>query len=98
MVFTADEIEAFVKELSELKLTTNVDEINEMEKFNEFKNQNKLFYEMILSKEGLDTVIFKEMMKMKRRLESGEQQYDVDVRFGQFMANRFIDPVMANKK
>jgi hypothetical protein len=98
MVFTADEIETFVKELSELKLTTNVDEINKMEKFNEFKNQNKLFYEMILSKEGLDTLIFKEMMKMKRRLESGEEQYDVDVRFGQFMANRFIDPVITNKK
>jgi len=97
MVYTADEIETFVKELSELKGKITIEEINNMEKFNDFKSQNRIFYEMILSKDGVDNTIFKEMMKMKRRLEKGEDQYSVDVRFGNFMANKYIDPVI-NKK
>jgi hypothetical protein len=97
MVYTADEIETFVKELSELKGKITIEEINSMEKFNDFKSQNRIFYEMILSKDGVDNTIFKEMMKMKRRLEKGEDQYSVDVRFGNFMANKYIDPVI-NKK
>ena len=42
-------------------------------------------------------VIFKQMMKMKRELESGKDQYSVDVKFGQYMADKYIDPVI-NKK
>jgi hypothetical protein len=38
--------------------------------------------------------IFKEMMKMKRRLESGEDQYSVDVKFGQFMADKYLKPIV----
>lgn len=41
MVFTADEIEEYVKELNVLKITNTVDEINKMEKFNEFKNKTE---------------------------------------------------------
>ena len=92
MSFTADQIEAIVNELIQLK-SINAD-ISQMERFNEFKTQNKYFYEMIISKEGMDISIFNEMMKMKRRLESGEDQYSVDVRFGQFMAKKYIDPVI----
>jgi hypothetical protein len=94
MVYTANEIEQFVEEISELKKTATVEEINEMSKFQEFIKQNRIFYEMIVSEEGLNKTIFKEMMKMKRRLEAGEDQYSVDVRFGQFMANKYIDPVI----
>ena len=97
MAFTADDIEKYVEEINTLKTKHTIEEINNMEEFKEFKLQNRIFFEMILSKEGLDTVIFKEMMKMKRRIESGEDQYSVDVRFGRFMANRYIDPVI-NKK
>ena len=92
MSFTADQIEAIVNELIQLK-SINAD-ISQMERFNDFKTQNKYFYEMIISKEGMDISIFNEMMKMKRRLESGEDQYSVDVRFGQFMAKKYIDPVI----
>jgi hypothetical protein len=97
MVYTADEIEQYVEELGELKKKISIEDINNDQRFDEFRAQNKIFYEMILSPEGLDTVIFKEMMKMKRRLEAGEDQYSVDVRFGQFMANRYIDPVIKKK-
>jgi len=96
MSFTADEIEKIVDELKNLKENTSIEEINGMERFNDFKIKNRMFYEMILSENGLDPVIFKEMMKMKRRLESGEDQYSVDVRFGKYMAEKYIDPV-ANK-
>ena len=91
--FTADQIEQFVGELTELKKTNTPEQINSMERFNDFKEKNKIFYEMILSPQGMDTLIFKEMMKMKRRLESGEDQYSVDVRFGKFMAEKYIDPI-----
>jgi hypothetical protein len=94
MSFTADQIEQIVGELTKLKETKPVDEINAMECFNDFKVKNRMFYEMILSDSGLDPVIFKEMMKMKRRLEAGEDQYSVDVRFGKYMANKYIDPVL----
>jgi hypothetical protein len=53
-----------------------------------------MLYEMVFSKEGVNDMVFKEMMKMKRRLEAGEDQYSVDVRFGQFMAKEYIDPVI----
>ena len=98
MVYTADEIEQYVEEITQLKEKNSIEDINNDQRFDEFRAQNRIFYEMILSPEGLDTVIFKEMMKMKRRLEAGEDQYSVDVRFGQFMASRYIDPVIKNKK
>jgi hypothetical protein len=97
MGMTADEIEIIVDELTKLKETMTTEQINSMEKYTEFKNSNRLFYETILSKEGVNQVIYKEMIKMKRRLEAGEDQYSVDVRFGQFMAGKYIDPVIKPK-
>ena len=97
MVFTADQIEQFVKELTELKNKFTIEEINGMSQFNDFKIQNRIFYEMIVSNDGVNQVVFKEMMKMKRRLETGEDQYSVDVRFGEFMAGKYIDPVVGKK-
>ena len=38
--------------------------------------------------------IFKEMTQMKRRLEQGDDQYSVDVNFGKFMADKFVNPVV----
>ena len=94
MSFTADQVELIVKKLISFKKTHTTDDINKMEEFNDFKLKNLMFYEMILSESGLDVGVFTEMMKMKRRLESGEEQYAVDVRFGQFMATKYIDPVI----
>lgn len=96
MSFTADQIEEIVDKLIKLKETHTVDQINALEEYTEFKTKNRMFYEMILSEAGLDQVIFKEMMKMKRRLEAGEDQYSVDVKFGRFMAHKYIDPVSHN--
>jgi hypothetical protein len=97
MVFTADEIEKIVKELTLLKQSCTPDEINANMEYNSFREQNRIFYDMILSDEGINEPVFKEMMKMKRRLEAGEDQYSVDVSFGRFMANKYIDPVIKNK-
>jgi hypothetical protein len=94
MSFTADQIEVIVQELTDLKSKYTTSQINEMEKYNAFKTQNRTFYEMIISPDGVDPVIFKEMIRMKRRLESGEDQYSVDVRFGSYMAQKYIDPVI----
>ena len=94
MVLTADEVELLVQELTDLKSKFTLEQINAMEKYNDFKTQNRTFYEMIVSPQGVDPVIFKEMLKMKRRLENGEDQYSVDVRFGSFMAQKYIDPVI----
>jgi len=93
----AEEIEKNVSQLLVALKNNSVDEINQMEEFNDFKNgSGKLLYEMIIKNE-FNMTIFKEMMKMKRRLESGEDQYSVDVRFGTYMAERFIDPVVGKK-
>ena len=94
MSFTADEIERIVDKLSELKKTHTLEQINDMEEFVDFRTKNRMFYEMIVSKEEMDQTIYKELLKMKRRLEKGENQYSVDVRFGQYMASKYIDPVM----
>ena len=84
----AEEIEKTVNKILEYKnLNKSLDE------FENFKNENKLLYEAVTG-DDYDPVIFKEMMKMKRLLESGKEQYAVDVRFGQFMAEKFIDPVI----
>lgn len=89
----AVEIEEIVNKLQELKKTLTVEEINELPEFKQFKEENKYFYEMILT-ENMDMNIYKQMMKMKRRLENGEDQYSVDVKFGKYMAEKFIDPVV----
>ena len=94
MSFTADEVESIIKKLTQLKETHTMEQVNELEEFLPFRTQNRMLYEMVFSKEGVNDMVFKEMMKMKRRLEAGEDQYSVDVRFGQFMAKEYIDPVI----
>jgi hypothetical protein len=92
MSFTADQVEEIVKELMELKKTHSVEDINGMTKFDDFKLKNKVFYNTILS-DDMDMEIFKQMMFMKRKLESGEEQYSVDVKFGKYMSDKYIEPV-----
>ena len=36
-------------------------------------------------------------MQMKRKLEDGATQYEVDVKFGKFMAEKYVDPLVAKK-
>ena len=62
----ADEIEKIVYSLLELK-SENMD-LSKYAEFDEFKRTNKELYEMVLSG-NMDIGIFKQMMKMKRRLE-----------------------------
>ena len=84
----ADEIEQTVNKILEYKkLNKSLDE------FENFKKENKLLYETVVG-DDYNPEIFKEMMKMKRLLESGKEQYAVDVRFGKYMAEKFIDPVI----
>ena len=89
----ADDIEKVVHRLLDLKGKYSPDVINNLSEFNEFKGANKELYEMVLS-DQMDLVVFKKMMAMKRRLESGEDQYSVDVKFGKFMAEKYIEPVL----
>jgi hypothetical protein len=96
----ADEIEVVVEQLLSLKKKMSIGNIDKMPEFEDFKKENKLFYDTVLSND-MDITIFKQMMKMKRKLENGEEQYSVDVKFGKFMAEKYIDPVVngnTNKK
>jgi hypothetical protein len=87
------EIEEIVNKLIELKKTHSNLEIESIQEFDNFKNTNKLLYETVLS-DNMDMSIFKKMMSMKRKLEEGEDQYSVDVKFGKYMAEKFIDPII----
>jgi hypothetical protein len=87
----ADEIENIVAKLLELKDTQSREELDNL--FVDFRTRNRVFYETILSGQ-FEPVIFKEMMKRKREIESGKDQYSVDVKFGQYMAEKYIDPVI----
>jgi hypothetical protein len=91
----ANEIEEIVEHLLFLIKNITVAEINQMPEFDNFKTKNKLFFETILAGHH-DPQIFKKMMAMKRKLESGSTQYEVDVKFGKFMAEKYIDPVIKN--
>ena len=90
----ADEIESIVNKLLDLKKTKSFDEINELPEFNDFRNSQKMLYQTVLSTD-MDIGIFNQMMTMKRRIEGGEDSYSVDVRFGQFMAEKYIDPLVS---
>ena len=93
----ANEIEKVVNQLFELSKELTRTEIDLLPEFDEFKTQNKLFYEVIFSPD-FNLPIFKEMMKMKRRLEDGEDQYSVDTRFGKFMSDIYLEPVVSKLK
>ena len=89
----SDEIEFFVNKLLVLKKDKSISEIDLLPEFFLFKKNNKLLYETVLS-DDMDISVFKQMMKMKRKLENGEDQYSVDVKFGKFMAEKYIDPIV----
>ena len=91
----AVQIEEVVNKLLYLKKHISIEQINELEEFKQFKEDNKIFYEMILN-DNMDMDIYRQMLKMKRKLESGEDQYSVDVKFGKYMAEKFVDPVVKN--
>ena len=91
MSMKADEIEKVVKELLIVKDTLTRDRLDTL--FQDFRTKNRMFYELIL--EGkFDPVIYNEMMKRKRELENGTDQYSVDVKFGRYMAEKYIDPLV----
>ena len=90
MSLSADEIEQTVKNLLSLKDSKTRSQLDTL--FLDFRTKNKMFYETILDGQ-FQPEIFKEMMKRKRELESGKDQYSVDVKFGQYMAEKYIDPV-----
>ena len=97
-VFTANDIEEITAKITQLKKTHTYSEITDLEEFLEFRINNRMFFELILSESNIQSnVIFKQMMKMKRELESGKDQYSVDVKFGQYMADKYINPVINNK-
>ena len=98
MVFTADQIEETVDKLLFLKKKLTLERINELTEFEEFKTQNRVFYDLIVADIPFDMTIFKQMMKMKRKLEGGEEQYSVDVKFGEFMAEKYLKPVVGAKE
>jgi hypothetical protein len=77
----------------ELKKTKQKSEIDSMDSFTSFKTKNRMLYEMALS-DDMDINIFKQLMSMKRKLEGGEDQYSVDVKVGQMMAEKYLDPVL----
>ena len=89
---SADDIEKTVTDLMDLK--EKVSKIELDSQFLEFRTNNRMFYETILNGE-FEPVIFKEMMKRKRELESGKDQYSVDVKFGQYMSDKYIAPVLS---
>jgi len=90
----ASEVEQIVYSLMELKKTKQKSEIDSMESFSSFKIKNRMLYEMALS-DDMDLTIFKQLMSMKRKLEEGEEQYSVDVKVGQMMAEKYLDPVLS---
>ena len=96
-MMNANEIEKTVNEILFLKDKLPKEVLDE--KYTTFRTKNRMFYETILNGE-FDEVIFKEMMKAKRKLEAGEDQYSVDVKFGEFMAEKYVAPALekANKK
>ena len=93
---TADEIQVIIINLRRLVDSGKTQsQIDEMPEYESFRKSNRMFYEMILSDPNiLNSEILAQMLKMKRKLESGEDQYSVDVKFGQYMANKYIDPVI----
>jgi hypothetical protein len=93
MSYTADQIEEIVKNILTDMLENVLTKEKLDEKYLEFRTKNRMFYETILTG-GFDPVIFNEMMKSKRKLESGVDQYSVDTKFGQFMADKYIAPAL----
>ena len=94
MILSADEIEKIVGNILELKEMVSREELDKH--FLDFRTKNRIFYETLLNGQ-FQPEIFKEMMKRKREIEAGKDQYLVDVKFGKFMAEKYIDPVVKKK-
>ena len=61
-----------------------------------FKEQNRILFDVIFDGQ-YDDAIFKKMMKLKRSIEEGlVDSYKADVKFGTFMKELYIDPVIKN--
>ena len=87
----ADEIESIIAKIqSEVK--NNIFDPNE---YSSFKESNRTLYSLAVSGE-INEEIFSKFMNMKRKLEQGKDPYSIDVEVGQFMAERYIDPVVKN--
>jgi hypothetical protein len=95
MSISADEIEAIVANILELKEMVSRKELDN--RFLDFRTKNRIFYETLLNGQ-FQPEIFKEMMKRKRELESGKDQYSVDVKFGEYMAEKYLAPALKNIK
>ena len=88
------EIEQVVNSLLKLKAEgKSKDFIDSLSEFKDFRTNNKTFYDTILA-EDFDQEIFKKMISLKRKVEEGGDSYEADVKFGKFMAEKFIDPVI----
>ena len=87
----ADDIEKIVEELLLAKDIYPKEVLDQ--RYLEFRTKNRMFYETILNNE-FDYLIFEQMMKAKRQLESGRDQFSVDKQFGQFMADRYVTPAL----
>jgi len=93
----ADQIEETVNKLLNLKQEGKSKEfIDSLSDFTEFRTNNRVFYDTIIAGE-FDPVIFKKMMNLKRKLENGEDKYSVDVKFGYYMSEKYVDPVIKKK-
>lgn len=92
-MFTADQLQRDVYELVNARKDRTESEIDSDPRFDEFRKDNKMMYDMIVKENDFNEEIFKELISMKKLLESGEDQYSVDVRFGQFMADRYLTPI-----
>jgi len=92
-MFSADQLQHDVYTLVNARKHHTVSEIENSPEFDNFRKDNKMIYDMIVKENDFNEEIFKELIRMKRRLEAGEDQYSVDVRFGQFMADRYLAPI-----
>ncbi len=95
MSLKADDIEKIVAEILSFKNIFPRSKLDNL--YLDFRTKNRMFYEMIMDNQ-FDTEIFKEMMKAKRKLEAGQDQYSVDTQFGKFMADKFITPALEKKE
>ena len=91
MAMNADDIEKIVEELLLAKDIYPKEVLDQ--RYIEFRTKNRMFYETILNNE-FDYLIFEQMMKAKRQLEAGRDQFSVDKQFGQFIVNKFTCPYL----
>ena len=88
------EIEEVVNALLKLKAEgKSKDFIDSLSDFSKFRTTNKIFYDTIIDGD-FNPEIFKKMMSLKRKIDDGGDSYEADVKFGKFMAEKYIDPVI----